>query len=154
MTQPIIHHRPPATPALNCARTDDHPAHIWDGEPMTARTPQFWCDPADPLADRRLSRRAARQVASDEQVNTCAAKYFRPMPDNSLYASFAGLVEGVVTDKALTDEQRIAEIRTGLAALDLVIAEKRALVVPHGPVRPPYGSPERVTADNAEQVAR
>jgi hypothetical protein len=82
----------------------------------------------------------------DEQVEACAAKYFRPMPDNSLYASFAGLVEGVVTDEAMTDEQRIAEIRTDLAALDLVIAERRALVVLHGPVRPPYGSPERLTA--------
>jgi hypothetical protein len=80
----------------------------------------------------------------DEQVNACAARYFRSMPGDSLYASFAGLVEGVVTDEAMTDEQRIAEIRTGLAALNLVIAEKRAvLVVPHGPVRPPYGSAER-----------
>jgi hypothetical protein len=94
-------------------------------------------------------------IAPDEQVNACAARYFRPMPDNSLYASFAGLVEGVVTDKAMTDEQRIAEIRTGLAALNLMIAEKRAvLVIPHGPVRPPYGSPLRATArERVDKVA-
>jgi hypothetical protein len=85
----------------------------------------------------------------DEQVNACAAKYFRPMPDHSLYASFAGLVEGAVNDEAMTDEQRIAEIRAGLAALDLVIAERRALVTPHGPVKPPYGSPERAAWDAA-----
>jgi hypothetical protein len=91
----------------------------------------------------------------DEQVNACAARYFRPMPGDSLYASFAGLVEGVVTDEAMTDEQRIAEIRTGLAALNLVIAEKRAvLVIPHGPVRPPYGSPLRATArERVDKVA-
>ena len=86
-------------------------------------------------------------IAPDEQVNACAARYFRPMPGDSLYASFAGLVEGVVTDEAMTDEQRIAEIHTALAALNLVIAERRAvLIVPHGPVRPPYGSPLRATA--------
>jgi hypothetical protein len=91
----------------------------------------------------------------DEQVNACAARYFRPLPGDSLYASFAGLVEGVVTDKGLTDEQRIAEIRCGLAALDLVIAEKRAvLVIPHGPVKPPYGSSLRATArDWVDKVA-
>lgn len=89
----------------------------------------------------------------DEQVEACATKYFRPMPGDSLYASFAGLVEGVVTDKAMTDEQRVAEIRISLAALDLVRAERRTLI-PHGPVRPPYGTPERAAADIAEQVTR
>lgn len=92
---------------------------------------------------------------TDEQAKreACADNYFRPMPDSGLYAAFTGLVEGVVTDEELTDAQRVEEIGTGLAALDATLSERRALVVPHGPVRPPYGSTAREQVDRFAPVA-
>ncbi len=52
--------RRPGTPSLNCNFHGDHLAHVWEGvrpDNWVGRTPQFWCDPADPLADRWLSER-------------------------------------------------------------------------------------------------
>lgn len=55
--------RPIGMPGLNCARTDEHEAHPWDGKPMAGgRRPRYWCDPSDPLADTRLADR----VRADE----------------------------------------------------------------------------------------
>lgn len=66
--------RTSGTPSLNCARTDDHDAHEWDGKPAPAgRTPKFWCDPHDPLADKRLSERVRAEERKAVRAETIRA---------------------------------------------------------------------------------
>lgn len=64
--------RPLGMPSLNCARTDEHEAHPWEGKPdPSGRRAKFWCDPDDPLADTRLAdavRAAERKAARAENI--------------------------------------------------------------------------------------
>lgn len=56
-------------PKLNCPRTDDHDAHVWEAEQMPGgRIPRYWCDPADPYADTRLADRARREAENRDPM--------------------------------------------------------------------------------------
>lgn len=78
-------------------------------------------------------------------VEAYAIKHYRH--SHAPYATFAGLIEGVLEEEDMPDAERVAEARLALAALDLVLAEGDGgyEIVAHGPVKPPYGSPERAS---------
>lgn len=85
---------PSGLPALNCARADDHVAHDWDGKPLPARTPKFWCDPADPLADDRLAQLAQQRAGVSTEtraaVSTETVDTLRAAIEEAEYAVNAG----------------------------------------------------------------
>ena len=75
-------------------------------------------------------------------------------PGHIPYISFAGLTEGILTDSAMTDAERVAEIRLAMAAMDLLLAEQDDAyqVIPGGPIQPPYGSDEPDLDDDERQA--